>query len=65
MGPAGDGKTPGFFMHAAVAVDAEDEAVVGLLDGAIWTRPVGQRVRARRRRGVEQAAWSRRNRTGG
>ena len=54
LGPAGDGKTPGFFMHAAVAVDAEDEAVVGLLDGAIWTRPVGQRVGARRRRGVEQ-----------
>jgi len=29
LGPAGDGKTPGFFIHAAVAVDAEDEAVVG------------------------------------
>ncbi len=54
LGPAGDGKTPGFFMYAAVAINAEDEAVVGLLDGAIWTRPVGQRVAARRRRGVEQ-----------
>ena len=54
LGPAGDGKTPGFFMHAAVAVDAEDEAVVGLLDGAIWTRPAGPRVAARRRRGLEQ-----------
>src|SRR5260370_44264 len=54
LGPAGDGKTPGFFLHAAVAVDGEDEAVVGLLDGAIWTRPVGQRVAARLRRGLEQ-----------
>ena len=54
LGPAGDGKTPGFFIHAAVAVDAEDEAVVGLLDAAIWTRPVGQRVTARRQRGLEE-----------
>jgi Transposase DDE domain len=54
LGPAGDGKTPGFFMHAAVAVDAEDEAVIGLLDGTIWTRPAGPRVEARRRRGLEQ-----------
>jgi hypothetical protein len=49
LGPAGDGETPGFFMHAAVAVDAEDEAVVGLLDAAIWTRPV-ERADARRQR---------------
>lgn len=54
LGPAGDGKTPGFFMHAAVAVDAEDEAVVGLLDGAIWTRPAGRQVGARRDRALEE-----------
>src|SRR6266705_3009431 len=42
LGPAGDGKTPGFFMHAVVAVDREDDAVVGLLDAAIWTREVGK-----------------------
>ncbi len=54
LGPAGDGKTPGFFIHAAVAVDAEDEAVVGLLDAAIWTRPVGQRLAARRQRGLAE-----------
>jgi hypothetical protein len=53
LGPAGDGKTPGFFMHAAVAVDAEDEAVVGLLDAAIWTRPTG-RAGARRQRRLAQ-----------
>jgi hypothetical protein len=54
LGPAGDGKTPGFFMHAAVAVDAEDEAVVGLLDGAIWTRPAGRQVGGRRERALEE-----------
>jgi hypothetical protein len=42
LGPAGDGKTPGFFMHAVVAVDREDEAVVGVLDAAIWTREAGK-----------------------
>jgi hypothetical protein len=44
LGPAGDGKTPGFFMHAVVAIDRADEAVVGLLDAAIWTRKAGRRA---------------------
>jgi hypothetical protein len=52
LGPAGDGKTPGFFLHAAVAVDAADEAVVGLLDAAVWTRQAG-RVSARRKRALK------------
>jgi hypothetical protein len=38
LGPAGDGKTPGFFIHGVVAIDAEAEEVIGLLDAAIWTR---------------------------
>jgi hypothetical protein len=50
LGPAGDGKTPGFFMHAVVAVDRDDEAVVGLLDAAIWTRRAVTRVARRKRR---------------
>ena len=36
-----------------VAIDAEDEAVVGLLDAAIWTRAAdndGQACRRRRKR---------------
>jgi hypothetical protein len=53
LGPAGDGKTPGFFLHAAVAVDAADEAVVGLLDAAVWTRRAG-RVSAKRKRTLAQ-----------
>jgi Transposase DDE domain len=50
LGPAGDGKTPGFFMHAVVAVDRDDEAVVGLLDAALWTRRAGKRIARRKRR---------------
>jgi hypothetical protein len=53
LGPAGDGKTPGFFLHAAVAIDVADEAVVGLLEAAAWTRQAG-RVSARRQRALAE-----------
>jgi hypothetical protein len=59
FGPAGDGKTPGFFIHPVIAVDVESEAVVGLVDAAIWTRSAG-RVAARRSRAIEDkesARW--------
>jgi hypothetical protein len=38
FGPAGDGKTPGFFIHPLIGVDVETEAVIGLIDAKIWTR---------------------------
>lgn len=38
LGPGGDGQHPGFFVHPVVAVDAQDEAVLGLLDAQVWTR---------------------------
>jgi hypothetical protein len=53
LGPAGDRKTPGFFVHAAVAVDVADEPVVGLIDAAVWTRRAG-RVSDRRQRALAQ-----------
>ena len=59
LGPAGDGKTPGFFMHAVVAIDRQDEAVVGLLDAAIWTREIGKRAGARRKRPLAEKASQR------
>ena len=37
FGPAGDGQTPGFFIHPVVAIDIETEAIIGLVDAAIWT----------------------------
>jgi len=46
LGPGGDGRTPGFFLHALLAVDAQDEAVLGPVGGMIWTRdqePVSDR----------------------
>jgi hypothetical protein len=52
FGPAGDGKTPGFFIHPVIAVDIESEAVVGLVDAAIWTRSA-DRVGSRRSRAIE------------
>jgi len=52
LGPAGDGETPGFFCHAMVAVDADDEALLGVLHARIWTRPK-KRAMARRSREIE------------
>jgi hypothetical protein len=54
LGPGGDGRTPGFFIHDMVGVDADDEAVIGLLDAAIWTRPPGGAAGPRRSRPIEQ-----------
>jgi hypothetical protein len=52
LGPAGDGKTPGFFCHAMVAVDVETEAVLGVVHAHIWTRPFEQ-APATRSRAIE------------
>ncbi len=43
LGPAGNRDkckqpAPGFFIHATVAVDANEDAVLGLVDAEIWTR---------------------------
>jgi hypothetical protein len=59
FGPAGDGATPGFFIHPVIAIDVESEAVVGLIDAAIWTRSQ-ERVASRRSRTLEEkesARW--------
>ena len=59
FGPAGDGKTPGFFIHPVIAIDVESEAVVGLVDAEIWTR-AADRVTSRRSRKIEDkesARW--------
>lgn len=38
LGPGGDGAQAGFFIHAVVAVDADDEALLGVVGARIWTR---------------------------
>lgn len=59
FGAAGDGKTPGYFIHPVIAVDVETEAVVGLVDAAIWTRPEGHKAERRDRpfEEKESARW--------
>jgi len=52
LGPAGDGETPGFFCHAMVAVDADDEALLGVVHARIWTRSP-EPVEPRRERDIE------------
>lgn len=59
FGAGGDGKTAGFFIHPVIAIDIATEAVVGLVDAAIWTRS-RERVTARRSRPLEEkesARW--------
>jgi hypothetical protein len=59
LGPAGDGKTPGFFIHPVIAIDADDEAVIGPVSMQIWTR-AGGKVTPRRGRAFkdrESARW--------
>jgi hypothetical protein len=59
FGPGGDGKTPGYFIHPVIAVDVADEAVVGLVDAAIWTRTDGRAAarRGRRFEDKESVRW--------
>jgi len=53
LGPGGDGRHPGFFLHPVVAVDAQDEAVLGLVDAQVWTRGAAP-VALRWNRGVSE-----------
>jgi len=52
LGPAGDGKTPGFFCHAMVAIDADDETLLGVVHVDIWTRS-SKKATKRRQRPIE------------
>ena len=61
LGPGGDGVSAGFFVHPLVAIDAESEAVLGLLDTQIWTRAPGIADTPRRERGLddkESVRWA-------
>jgi hypothetical protein len=52
LGPAGDGKSLGFFAHTMVAVDIDEEALIGLAHARIWTRP-NKRAAERRSQPIE------------
>ena len=53
LGPAGDGASLGFFAHALVAIDAEDEAVLGVIGAEIWTRSHAKIAGTRQKRKLE------------
>lgn len=59
LGPAGNGEALGFFIHPVVAVDAEEEAVLGLVEAAIWTRAGTAKAdrRGRRFEDKESRRW--------
>ena len=38
LGPTGNTDIRGFFVHPVVAIDADDEAVLGVVGARIWTR---------------------------
>ena len=69
LGPGGDGKSAGFFIHPVLAVDAQSGAMLGLAHAHIWTRgpdkagdrrsrPFEDKEAARWRDGMEAAAAS-------
>lgn len=59
LGPGGDGKSPGFFIHPAIVVDEASQAVVGLLGAQIWTRAgkVESHRRQRKFQDKESVRW--------
>lgn len=59
LGPGGDGKLPGLFLHPVLCVDADSDQLLGLASGRVWTRDE-DKVDDRRSRGIEQresARW--------
>jgi DDE family transposase len=52
LGKAGDGKSLGYFCHGMVAIDADDEALLGVVHAHIWTRS-GKKLKPRRGRPIE------------
>lgn len=67
LGPAGDGVSKGFFIHPVIAIDADDEAVLGVAAAELWTRdetptpdhrnlPFDKKESARWLRGAQAAA---------
>lgn len=59
LGPGGNGKVPGLFVHPLLALDAADGTALGLAAGRVWTRRPGK-VEARRKREIkdkESVRW--------
>ncbi len=44
LGPGGDGKVPGLFLHPVLVLDAHDGTALGLASGRVWTRPAAKKA---------------------
>ena len=53
LGLGGDGASLGFFVHPLIAIDADDEAVLGVAGAKIWTRPLAKVKAHRQKRRLE------------
>ena len=53
LGLGGDGTSLGFFVHPLIAVDADDETVLGVAGAKIWTRPLAKVKAHRQKRHLE------------
>lgn len=52
LGPGGNGKVPGLFLHPLLALDAADGTALGIVAGRVWTRGP-DKVSPRRQRAIE------------
>jgi hypothetical protein len=60
LGPGANGKGAGFFIHAVVAIDADEEALLGLVGARIWTRDAKPQAHRHKRpvEDKESRRWS-------
>ena len=57
LGPGGDGKVPGLFLHPVLVLDAGSGVALGLAAGTVWTRAQAK-VTSRKQRDIEdRESW--------
>lgn len=57
LGPGGDGKVPGIFLHPVLALEADSGVALGLAAGAVWTRAPGKVTPHRERDIEDRESW--------
>jgi hypothetical protein len=57
LGPGGDGKVPGLFLHPVLALDADSGIALGLAAGTVWTRAPGKVTPHKERDIEDRESW--------
>lgn len=57
LGPGGDGKVPGIFLHPVLVLDADTGVALGLAAGAVWTRAPGKVTPHTQRNIEDRESW--------